>query len=93
MADMNGITPVMDINGDSGWGGLGGFGGIIGLLAVLGMIGNGGLFGLGNNGDRFGYQPQYATQADLQNGFNFGVNSFHYNNEHAVVQYAVEQPS
>lgn len=71
---MDGITPVMNVgnNPNNDWGamGLGGFGGIIGLLAVLGMIGNGNLFG-NWGGDRFGYQPQYAMQADVQNGFNF----------------------
>lgn len=71
---MDGITPVMNVgNGNDCWGamGLGGFGGIIGLLAVLGMIGNGGLFGNNWGDNRFGYQPQYATQSDVQNGFNF----------------------
>lgn len=59
-------------------GGLGGFGGIIGLLAVLGMISNGGLFG-NNNGAaeaallaNRGYQPQYATQQDVQYTSQFG---------------------
>ena len=59
---------------NGGLGSLGGFGGIIGLLAVLGMIGNGGtLFGNGNNNAleaamlaNRGYQPQYATQQDVQ---------------------------
>ena len=65
---------------NGGLGGLGGFGGIIGLLAVLGMIGNGGLFGgWGNNGAvdaallaNRGYQPQYATQQDVQYTAQFG---------------------
>ena len=64
---------------NGGLGGLGGFGGIIGLLAVLGMIGNGGLFGYGNNGAvdaallaNRGYQPQYATQQDVQYTSQFG---------------------
>lgn len=65
---------------NGGLGGIGGFGGIIGLLAVLGMIGNGGLFGgWGNNGAvdaallaNRGYQPQYATQQDVQYTSQFG---------------------
>ena len=64
---------------NGGLGGIGGFGGIIGLLAVLGMIGNGGLFGgWGNNGAEAallanrGYQPQYATQQDVQYTSQFG---------------------
>lgn len=64
---------------NGGLGGLGGFGGIIGLLAVLGMINNGGLFGNGNNGvaeaallANKGYQPQYATQQDVQYTSQFG---------------------
>ena len=63
---------------NGGLGGLGGFGGIIGLLAVLGMISNGGLFG-NNNGAidaallaNRGYQPQYATQQDVQYTSQFG---------------------
>lgn len=64
---------------NGGLGGLGGFGGIIGLLAVLGMIGNGGLFGNNNNAvdtaallASRGYQPQYATQQDVQFTSQFG---------------------
>ena len=65
---------------NGGLGSLGGFGGIIGLLAVLGMIGNGGtLFGNGNNNAleaamlaNRGYQPQYATQQDVQYTSQFG---------------------
>ena len=49
--------------------GLGSFGGIIGLLAVLGIIGGG--FGDFFGGGNRGYQPQYATQDFVQNGFNF----------------------
>lgn len=62
---------------NGGLGGLGGFGGIIGLLAVLGMINNGGLFGNGNTGVAEAamlnrYQPQYATQQDVQYTAQFG---------------------
>lgn len=64
-----GIQPVMNMGGNDGMG-LNSFGGIIGLLAVLGMMG-GGMFNWGGGPDRYGYQPQYATQTDLQNGFNF----------------------
>ena len=81
--DNNGLTAsdalLLGGGANGGLGGLGGFGGIIGLLAVLGMIGNGGLFGLGNNGAaeaallaNRGYQPQYATQQDVQYTSQFG---------------------
>lgn len=78
----NGIQPVMNMNGDGGFG-MGGWGGIIGLLAVLGLA-NGG-FGFGNNdrndndvlaavlaSQNRGYQPQYATQQDVQYTSQFG---------------------
>lgn len=58
----------------AGNGGFGGFGngweGLIGIIAILALLGGGfgGFFG-GNN--MFGYQPQYATQDFVQNGFNF----------------------
>lgn len=55
--------------GFGGWGG-GGWEGIISIIAILALLGGGfGGFGFGNNG--FGYQPQYATQDFVQNGFNF----------------------
>lgn len=79
------ITPVFPIgNGGDGFG-MGGWGGIIGLLAVLGLA-NGG-FGFGNNNQNAGldavaaaiasskntgYQPQYATQQDVQYTSQFG---------------------
>ena len=78
------ITPVLPIGGDGGGFGMGGWGGIIGLLAVLGLA-NGG-FGFGNNQNagmdavaaaiassrNNGYQPQYATQQDVQFTSQFG---------------------
>lgn len=57
-------------NGGLGLGG--GFGGIIGLLAVLGMINGGGIFGNGYGPRDWGYQPQYATQQDVQYTSQFG---------------------
>mgnify|MGYP003571249847 CR=1 FL=1 len=60
----SGVVPVMDVNRNYGDGY--GFGGNMGLwlfgILALGMLGSGnGLFG--NN---HGYQPQYATQQDVQ---------------------------
>ena len=60
MADMNGITPVMNVGNDGGFG-LNGIGGIFALLILLGIFNGGGLFGGGNN--------QYATSAEVQRGF------------------------
>lgn len=65
MNESGGITPVMPIGAQGGFGG--GYGDglwIIALLALLGM-GNGGFFGGGNLGYR------YATAEDVNNGFNF----------------------
>ena len=82
--DNNGLSAsdalLLGGGANGGLGSLGGFGGIIGLLAVLGMIGNGGLFGnFGGNGAaeaallaNRGYQPQYATQQDVQYTSQFG---------------------
>ena len=84
MDNGTGITPVMSVGGNDGFG-LGGFGGIIGLLAVLGIIGNGGgLFGnnqnttdtllasmlANNNGfnNAIGYE-NLATSNEVQRGF------------------------
>lgn len=56
--------------GNGGWGGFGGGGweSIIFIIAILALLGGGfGGFGGGNGG----YQPQYATQDFVQNGFNF----------------------
>lgn len=63
----NGITPVMNVgNGGYGNGGVFGNEGIW-LFAILALMwGNGGMFG-----NRGGYNPQYATQDFVQNGFNF----------------------
>lgn len=60
MADMNGITPVMNVGNDGGFG-LNGIGGIFALLILLGIFNGGGLFGGGSN--------QYATSAEVQRGF------------------------
>lgn len=72
-------TDALALMGGGGWnnsavpymmgmnGGFGGFGGdAIWLIALLALAGGG--FGFGN---QFGYQPQYATQDFVQNGFNF----------------------
>jgi len=63
-------SDAMLLGSNGGLGGLGGFGGIIGLLAVLGMINGDGIFGNGNR--NWGYQPQYATQQDVQFTSQFG---------------------
>lgn len=60
--DSNGIVPTMDIGRGDGYG----FGGNMGLwlfgILALGMLGGGNGFFGGNRG----YQPQYATQQDVQ---------------------------
>ena len=60
--DSTGITPVMPMGGDGGFG-LNGMGGIFALLILLGLFsgGFGGGFGGGAN--------QYATRDQVQNGF------------------------
>ena len=59
--DSTGITPVMNMNGDGGFG-LNGIGGIFALLILLGIFNGGfGGFGGGNN--------QYATRDQVQSGF------------------------
>ena len=64
MADGN-LSPadIMAMS-DGGMGGNNAFFWIFALL-LLGGMGNGGFYGNG------GYRPQYATQTDVQNGFNF----------------------
>lgn len=59
--DTNGITPVMSMNGDNGFG-MNGLGGIFALLILLGIF-NGGFGGFG------GGNQQYATRDQVQNGF------------------------
>lgn len=61
----NGLSAadVALLNGNGGTNG--GWGGMIWLFAILAMMGGG--FGGWNRG----YQPQYATQDFVQNGFNF----------------------
>lgn len=54
---------------NDGFGGGNGWGGLIWLFAIIAMF-NGG-WGNGFGGGRGGYQPQYATQDFVQNGFNF----------------------
>lgn len=57
--DSTGITPVMPLGGDGGFG-LNGLGGIFALLILLGIF-NGNGFGFGGNGN--------ALNADMQRGF------------------------
>lgn len=59
--DSTGITPVMNMGGDGGFG-LNGLGGIFALLVLLGLF-NGGGFGFGGNGNT------NALSADMQRGF------------------------
>ena len=54
-------------NTNDGWGG-GGASWLLGLFAILALVGGNGFFG---NRNGWGYQPQYATQDFVQNGFNF----------------------
>lgn len=63
MADGN-LSPADVMAMSDGMGGNNAFFWIFALL-LLGGMGNGGLYGNG------GYRPQYATQTDVQNGFNF----------------------
>ena len=56
-------------NNNGGFGDGNGWGGLIWLFAIIAMF-NGG-WGGGFGGNRGGYQPQYATQDFVQNGFNF----------------------
>ena len=63
MDSTSGITPVMNMGNDGGFG-LNGLGGIFALLILLGIF-NGGFGGFGNNR---GYE-QYATSAEVQRGF------------------------
>lgn len=68
----NGLTAsdvaLLSGNNNGGFGGDGGWGGLIWLFAIIAMF-NGGWGGIGGGGR--GYQPQYATQDFVQNGFNF----------------------
>lgn len=57
-------------NNNGGFGGENGWGGLIWLFAIIAMF-NGGWGGGFGGGNRGGYQPQYATQDFVQNGFNF----------------------
>lgn len=59
--DSTGITPVMNMGNDGGFG-LNGLGGIFALLVLLGLF-NGGGFGIGGNGNT------NALSADMQRGF------------------------
>jgi len=59
--DGTGITPVMNMGNDSGFG-LNGLGGIFALLVLLGIF-NGGFGGFGGNGNT------NALSADMQRGF------------------------
>lgn len=68
----NGLTAsdvaLLSGNNNGGFGDGNGWGGLIWLFAIIAMF-NGGWGGFGGN--RGGYQPQYATQDFVQNGFNF----------------------
>ena len=69
MAMENGTLSASDVallSGNNGMWGDGSFMWIFALLILAGGGFNG--FGWGNG---FGYQPQYATQDFVQNGFNF----------------------
>lgn len=69
MADMNGITPVMNVGGTDGFGG-NSFMWIFGLLILLGMF-NGGFGNWGGNnnfGNAIGYE-NLATSNEVQRGF------------------------
>lgn len=57
-------------NGNGGFGDGNGWGGLIWLFAIIAMFNGGWGNGFGGGG-RGGYQPQYATQDFVQNGFNF----------------------
>ncbi len=59
--DSTGITPVMNMGSDNGFG-MNGLGGIFALLVLLGLF-NGGGFGWGGNGNT------NALSADMQRGF------------------------
>ena len=59
--DASGITPVMNMGNDNGFG-MNGLGGIFALLVLLGLF-NGGFGGFG------GGNQQYATRDQVQNGF------------------------
>lgn len=69
----NGLTAsdvaLLSGNNNGGFGDGNGWGGLIWLFAIIAMF-NGG-WGGGFGGGRGGYQPQYATQDFVQNGFNF----------------------
>lgn len=69
----NGLTAsdvaLLSGNNNGGFGDGNGWGGLIWLFAIIAMF-NGG-WGNGFGGNRGGYQPQYATQDFVQNGFNF----------------------
>ena len=64
--DNTGLT-ASDVALLSGNEGMGGWNGMIWLFAILAMMGGG--FGWGGYGNR--YEPQFATQDFVQNGFNF----------------------
>lgn len=67
MSDGTNLSPA-DIMAMSNNGELNGGNSLIWFLAIIFLCGMGGSNGwFGNNG----YRPQYATQTDVQNGFNF----------------------
>ena len=63
---MDGITPVMPMGGNDGFGGASG----LWLFAILALMwGGGNWFGNRGYGESLGYRP--ATAEDVNNGFNF----------------------
>ena len=69
MAMENGTLSASDVALLSGNGGMWGDGSFMWIFALL-ILAGGGFNGFGW-GNGFGYQPQYATQDFVQNGFNF----------------------
>ena len=69
MDNGTGITPVMPIGGNSGWGGFGDGGAFMWIFALL-ILAGGGFGGWGNNNfaNAIGYE-NLATSAEVQRGF------------------------
>lgn len=70
MNESGGITPVMPVGGNGGFGGGFGFGNDgIWLFAILALLWGGNGFGFGGGNQGLGYRA--ATAEDVNNGFNF----------------------